>query len=322
MAGEDSSTWERIKKPLETSRSTSYFERYSSPQTHPGGGVWRTLVQKLRVLGVFLLRRLSLGPGRRQALRGLAALAGSASQIDVLVIGSGPSAATLNTREVAKRQRDGELIVIATNFYLGSTLAKTITPDYLVWADDIFDPRHRSDNSRSWELLEDTPGVTVIAPWTWQASIAASHFAPRFIYFDNDTLETLSSNISPLRPRGYQGTAGAKALAIAVHLAPRQVFIIGLDHSTFQSFSVNEDNRVLRKPKHLTGTDSGVADITPHTINGLADSLYSAANELLYFRTHFAGHRVTNLDPHSMVDAFPKVTAHPLVKKARRPASR
>ena len=319
-----SSTWnsfEKSKKALEDKPAVSYFERYSSPHTHPGGSVFRTLLQKTRVLANFFIRRLAQGPGRQQALQPLAALAGSAAGKDVLVIGSGPSAGALNAREVAKRQTDGALIVIATNYFLSSPLATSITPNYLVWSDSVFSPMNRQHNAKAWEALESHPSVTVVAPWTWRSVITTMTLAERFVYFDNDTLEGWSSNTSPLKPRGYQGSTGVKALAMALHLGGQQVFVIGLDLSYFQQFSVDPDNRVLRQPTHMKNTDSGVQDIGKDGVNGIADTLYSTANQFLALRTHFTGRNVVNLDPYSLVDAFPKVTEHPLIKKLRRKSS-
>ena len=317
MTGSSWEKFEQRKQALEANSSMSYFERYSSPHTHPGGGVFRTLVQKLRVLANFIVRRIAQGPGRHQALSPLAGLAGSAAGRDVLVIASGPSAASLNVREVAKRQRAGDLVVVVTNYFLNSPLATTITPDYLVWSDSVFSPMNRGHNAKAWDALEATPDVRVVVPWTWHSVITTMTLADRFLYFDNDTLEGWSSNISPLKPRGYQGSTGVKALALALHLGGRQVFVAGLDLSYFQQFTVDSDNRVLRQPAHLKNTDSGIQDIGKDTINGLADTLYSTANQFLALRSHFSGRGVINLDPQSLVDAFAKVTEHPLVKKPR-----
>lgn len=317
MTGASWYNFERQRDTLADRESLSYFERYSSPHTHPGGSVWRTLIQKLRVLVNFMIRRIAQGPGRKQALRPLTKLQGSASGADVLVIGSGPSAERVNAREVARRQNAGDLVVIATNYFLSSTLARTITPDFLVWSDSVFSPMNRERNAKAWDAIAERPTVRVVVPWTWQSVIAAMKTSSQFLYFDNDTLEGWSSNISPVKPRGYQGSTGVKALALGHYLAPRQQFVIGVDLSNYRNFSVDSSNRVLRHPSHVAGTDSGVQDISKGGINGLADSLYSVANQFLALRTHFSGLGIVNLDTDSLVDAFPKVTEHELIRKPR-----
>jgi hypothetical protein len=316
VASDSWSRFEESKERVSNSESLSYFERYSSPHTHPGGAIWRTVLQKFRVLALFLTRRIAQGSGKALALEGMRRLEGSAVGKDVLLLASGPSAEKINTREVAKRQKAGELVVVATNYFLHSPLAKTLTPDFLVWSDSVFHPAKKTHNADAWQRVEDTPGVRMVMPWTWQSIVTTMAVAHRTVYFDNDSLEGWSTNTSPLHPRGYQGSTGVKALGFALHLEPRQVFVIGLDLSYFQSFRVDSDNRVVRQPTHLQGTDSGIQDITPHTINGIADSLYSTANQFLSLRQHFSGHPVINLDPDSLVDAFPKVVGHPLVKKS------
>lgn len=295
----------------------SQFERWASPQTHPGFSVLRLAIQKLRVLALYLIRRIAQGAGRAEALAGMRDLAGSARGQEILVLGSGPSASNVNAREVARRQAAGDLVVVATNYFLKSPLAKTITPDYLVWSDSVFHPNNRSTNE-AWSLLESSRRTRVVSPWTWRRHLIGEPLESRFVFFDNDTLEGWSTNLSPVYPRGYQGSTGAKALAFALHLNPRQVLVLGLDLSNFKHFTVDVDNRVLRHPTHIPGTDSGTQDLTDHTVNGLADSLYSMANQFLYLRTHFGDQPILNLDPHSLVDAFQKVESHPLVNKTRK----
>jgi hypothetical protein len=48
---------------------------------------------------------------------------------------------------------------------------------------------------------------------------------------------------------------------------------------------------------------------------GMADLLYSTANHFRALHTHFSRYNIVNLDSTSLVDAFPKVTASPLLKK-------
>ena len=306
---------ERAKRPLQSTSGGQWMERYLSPHTHPGGSIWRTTLQKVRVLANLALRRALLGSGRRDALELLKGLSGSETGHDVLVVGSGPSANTLNLREVKKRQQAGRLRVVATNYFLQSPHAKTISPDYLVWADDVFHPHTDHSGPDPWEALASHQNTRLLVPWTWKKAITEQGLTSRTLYFDNDSAEGWSKNISPLRPRGYQGSTGVKALALALHLRPDTVFVIGIDLSNFKNFEVDGSNRVLRHPTHLKGTDSGIQEMGQYTVNGIADALYSTANQFLALRTHFSGRQVINLDASSLVDAFPKVAKHPLLKK-------
>ena len=305
--------YEKTRNNLASKASISASERWTSPHTHPGHSVWRVAIVKLRVLAMFVIRRLSQGGGRRHALQEMKKLAGSAAGKTVLVVGSGPSAEKLNVAEVAARQRTGELVVIATNHYLASPLAETVIPDFLVWSDDGFHPRLRITNAERWELVSQHPSVRLVMPWTWQKDLPDTGVTNQVAYFDDDSLETWSKNISPLKPRGYQGTTGAKALALAVHLAPTATQVIGLDLSYIKNIAVNADNSITRHPTHMSGTDSGQQDLTGYTLLGMADLLYSTANHFRALHTHFSGHEIYTLDPHSLVDAFPKVSDSPLV---------
>lgn len=306
--------YEKTRDQLATTPAVSRFERWSSPHTHPGGSIWRTVVVKLRVLAMFVIRRLSQGGGRLAALRGMKSLAGSATGKTVLVVGSGPSAESLLASKVAAGQKSETLVVIATNHFLASGLAKTITPDFLVWSDDGFHPKRHSENRDRWDLLAEKPGITMVMPWTWKKDVGQTGITNPVVYFDDDSLETWSANISPLKPRGYQGTTGAKALAVAVHLGLEDIQVIGVDLSYVKNVTVNADNTITRHPTHLAGTDSGRQDLTGYTLLGVADLLYSTANHFRAFHTHFSGRNISNLDPHSLVDAFPKITNSPLTK--------
>lgn len=310
--------FEHARDRLGSGSRAARLERWTSPHTHPGASATRVTITKLRVLAMFLVRRLAQGGGRRHALRGLRALAGSAAGKTVLVVGSGPSAEKLDPRAVERAQKSGDLRVVATNHFLASALADSFHPDYLVWSDDTFNPDRAGHDRGAWELLSRHPEVTLVCPWTWKRAVEGKNLPHTVVYFDDDSLEGLSKNISPVRPRGYQGTTGVKALALAAHLRPQLIQVIGLDLSYFQSFSVDGENRITRHPTHLAGTDSGNQVLNSVTLLGMADLLYSTANQFRALHTHFGHVPIENLDPHSLVDAFPKVTDSALVRKRYR----
>lgn len=310
--------FERARDRLGSGSRAARFERWTSPHTHPGPSATRVTITKLRVLAMFLLRRLAQGGGRRHALRGLRTLAGSAAGKTVLVVGSGPSAEKLDPRAVARAKKSGDIRVVATNHFLASDLADSFQPDYLVWSDDTFNPDRAGHDRGAWELLARFPDITLVCPWTWKRTVEAKQLPHEVIYFDDDSLEGLSKNISPVRPRGYQGTTGVKALALAAHLRPQLIQVIGLDLSYFRTFTVNGANQITRHPTHVAGTDSGDQVLNPMTLLGMADLLYSTANQFRALHTHFGHLPIENLDPHSLVDAFPKVTDSALVGKRYR----
>ena len=67
MAGTGFRVFESVKRSLVKLSWFERLERYTSPHTHPGLGVWRLIGQKFRVLAVFVVRRMAQGPGRRTA---------------------------------------------------------------------------------------------------------------------------------------------------------------------------------------------------------------------------------------------------------------
>lgn len=255
---------------------------------------------------MFVIRRLAQGPGRRRALGDLRELAGSARGKRILVIGSGPSAGKLSGAAVARAQRNNELIVIATNNFLFSPLAKKVSPDFLLWSDTTFAPHSTNHQAEAWETLAKRPEVHLVCPWTWKSGVEKMALPQSAFYFDDETLEGWSRNISPLRPRGYQGTTGVKAIALAAHFGPRHIDIIGIDLSYFKNFRVDTENHLTQMPTHVTGTDWGAQTLDQYAMFGVSDLLYSMASQFRALHTHFRGLPIVNLDGESLVDAFPK----------------
>ena len=298
--------FERTRDRLGANARVARLERWTSPHTHPGLSVMRVTITKLRVLGMFVIRRLAQGTGRRRALAELRELAGSARGKRILVIGSGPSAGKLSGAAIARAQRNNELIVIATNNFLLSPLAKKVSPDFLLWSDAIFAPHSTGHQREVWEILAKHPEVHLVCPWTWKSGVEQMSLPRPAFYFDDETLEGWTRNISPLRPRGYQGTTGVKAIALAAHFAPQQIDIIGIDLSYFKNFRVDAENHLTQMPAHLTGTDWGAQTLDQYAMFGVSDLLYSMASQFRALHTHFRGLPIVNLDGESLVDAFPK----------------
>ncbi len=307
--------FEQTRDKIGSAKAVARLERWSSPHTHPGTSAVRVTVTKIRVLAMFLIRRLAQGRGRRSALRRVRALAGSARGKTILVVGSGPSAERLSGKAVSTAQASGGIQIVATNRFLSSDLAQSFQPDFLLWSDDTFNPDRSDHDQHAWEVLTRHPGVTLVCPWTWRKTVESQGRTHNVVYFDDDSLEGWSRNISPMRPRGYQGTTGVKALAFATHLGPRKIQLIGLDLSYFRSVTVDSGNSITRHPTHLARTDSGQQNLNPATLLGMADLLYSTASQFRALHTHFRGFPIENLDPDSLIDAFPKVPSSELVRR-------
>ena len=322
--------FESLKRRLMKDTRVRALERLTSPDTHPGLRPDLLLLKLLRILVAYFARRTTQGWSARRALESLRKLEGSAFGVDVLVIGGGPSAGNLDAREVARRQSEGTLIVVATNYFLSTELATVISPDYLVWSDEVFHPRNRHketawadpeffhksrDYGEAWELLQGRPETTLVSPFTWFKDLENTELRNRVVYFNDESLEGWSRNISPLKARGYHGSTGVKAVAFALFLQPNCCFIIGLDLSNFTRVSVDLDNRLIREPQHIAGADSGTQDISSYATSGIADVIYAAASELLVIKRLFPAERVVNLGLSSLVDAFPRCASHELLKK-------
>jgi hypothetical protein len=103
-----------------------------------------------------------------------------------------------------------------------------------------------------------------------------------------------------------------KALAIAVYLGYSRIYLCGLDNSYVKTFFVDADNRIYRKDEHF---DSDIYQIDGQRDYCLADryGVGGVSALLMDYALHFSqlhrfpADRIVNLDPDSLIDAFPKV---------------
>jgi hypothetical protein len=126
-------------------------------------------------------------------------------------------------------------------------------------------------------------------------------------------LEGWTRNISPLRARGYLALTVYKAIAISIFLGFRETKIIGVDNSMFQTISVDADNRLIQQPNHFFTKGGKTSDLTDFYPKGISDYFYDVSLCFYFLRRCFVGQPVSNLDPHSLVDVFPKPSSSELI---------
>jgi hypothetical protein len=192
------------------------------------------------------------------------------------------------------------------NNFCRTPLAAKVKPNFYVLSDPKHHPESESEIARTvWQYLINTVGVTVLVPRSWDVqsvypSICVAHFEDR-------SLEGLSKNIDPRRPRGYSSLTALKALALANFLGYASIFVLGLDNSLFKGLVVTGDNRILEESNHAPrGSTLDVADVTEDYPNGLEDYFFGLAVASAQLRQFFKAAPVINLNPDSFADAFPK----------------
>ena len=286
-------------------------------QENPGLSISRQASKRMRVLKLYGGARLSSARYLRLALEGTRKAAGSRRESTALVVANGPSAARLDPSGVKAACESG-MDVLALNAYILTDLADDIRPTHYVLSDPSHHPDADSDLAREiWRRLDARPDITVIAPHTWFPTL--SDRRPSALFFNDCGLQGWTRNISPLRAMGYTYLTAYKALAFALHLGYHTVNIIGFDNSIFAHVAVDEHNRMsVAGHTHFYSGSEGSANLSsarfPSYPLGMADWLFDFSLCFYDLKRMFGEQPIVNLDPHSLTDAFRKVTESSLLR--------
>lgn len=295
---------------LQEDNFLSRLERATAVTTHPGYSVTSTFVKKLRILAEFVARSFVTLPIRRAALSKLKELAATMSTQNALVLGNGPSVSTLDLEWLRGNRQKIDIFVV--NWFPLSPIAAEIVPDCVVLSDPHHFPGNSQDqrNTDLWvKLAEMKPKIFL--PLSWYSRIQSEPLLTELlkekIYFFNDFgLEGWTKNISPLRPRGYLSLTAYKALAISVFLGYKQIFILGIDNTMYQTVEVDKDNQIFLDGNHFYEDQPKNSSGTFYP-SGMADLFFDYSLCFLDLHLCFGSQRnIINLDPNSKVDAFNK----------------
>ena len=293
------------------------LERALAVTTFPNFSIVHVFAIKVRIILEWAVKRCLVIGFRRRALRPLRALGKLGQSNDALVIGNGPSAQTLNWAAVVDAQDKG-MAVFAINYFPLSPEFGLVQPNYLVLSDPIMKPSSNSDsrNEELWISVQKNSTMNLIVPLSWYRVMKSQNSLSNCIlYFDDSGLEGWTRNISPLRARGYLALTVYKAIAISIFLGFRETKIIGVDNSMFQTISVDAENRLIQQPNHFFTKGGKTSDLTAFYPKGISDYFYDVSLCFYFLRRCFVGQSVSNLDPHSLVDAFPKLSESDLINR-------
>lgn len=96
-----------------------------------------------------------------------------------------------------------------------------------------------------------------------------------------------------------------KALALTIFCGYDDIYLLGMDNTYPRDLYNTIDNRPFNLERHANGSY-----YSSMYVNNVASELFTLAhlfNDLALFAKHSKG-RITNLDPYSLVDAFPKAS--------------
>jgi hypothetical protein len=250
---------------------------------------------------------------KREQLRRTRVLKNSKNGKVALVLGSGPSLNNLNVNVLDDYVDD----VFVINSFSHLEVASRIKPAFY----GLSDPAHFSllSGEQSLELnavLDYIRGceATLVLPHT--AFLAKVFMSFDRVFFDDREKTFFNRNIGPLKPRSYGSTTIYKMLAMATFMGYEEIFILGIDNTNFFNYRGRPDNLMqdtggataIRK---IEIKSAFIAEYEKEFTSGMAGRMQSYAH--LFGDLHkFKKFKITNLDPNSLTDAFPKAINHPL----------
>lgn len=225
---------------------------------------------------------------------------------EVFVLGNGPSLKTLNFQELKTKQSAGTKVICVNYFPLYSNKADLI-PDYLVISDRGMVPKSEDNLSqRLWKWIAENPKVILFLPYTWSDFFSDAPVKNEIIYFNDLSMEGITSNINPVKPRGYLSMTAYKALAIACYITSGNIYIVGIDNSNFYKIRGTKDNEIVQESFHFEDLWNGHWKLS--SIGMDASGYFYDLAVLFKNLGYFKNESIYNLHQESLVDVFPKLS--------------
>jgi hypothetical protein len=287
----------------------AYLRKTASPHYYHGRSVTKLAIHNsLELVSFFKTPR-----PKPEQLEGTRVLKNSKKGSVALILGSGPSLNNLNTNVLDDYVDD----VFVINSFNQLEVATRIKPAFY----GLSDPAHFGTLSSeqaielnaTLDYINDCEATLVLPHTAFSAKVFASF---NRIFFDDREKTFLNRNIGPLKPRSYGSTTIYKMLAMATFLGYAEIFVLGFDNTNFLNYRGRPDNLMqdiggataIRK---LEIRSAFIGEYEKEFTSGMAGRMQSYAH--LFGDLHkFKKFKISNLDPYSLTDAFPKVTNHPL----------
>ncbi len=276
-------------------------------------GVSKRIIEDATLGTARYLRDLLRG---RQEIFRLSAVKASKKDRKAIVIGNGPSQGLISSGALEDFCKGGNDI-FAVNFWHLNTKLSSVAPQYLVISDPstLSDPGANesqresiiSGNESFLKYLQTHEFIKIFAPIGRVSYLKRTFGEHRVLGFVDTEMRWLGSNIDPRFPRGYVSMTLFKALALAIHIGYKQIYLIGMDNTYPRDVFCDQNNKILNYERHA-GIDDYLLDQTPFipSMDVWAQDMFQLFYDL---RRCFSGSQVLNLDCYSLTDVFPKLSS-------------
>ncbi len=251
----------------------------------------------------------------KDCMKSMKCMQGSKSTKTALVLGAGPSADLLITSRVPEFIDD----IFVINGFNHLTISGEVTPSYYGLSDPAhFGPLENKQLDERNEILDYVKkcNATLILPHTaFGSKVFENHDK---LFFDDRELTFFNNSISPIRPRGYGSTTIYKMLAAACYFGYQRIYLLGVDNTNFLNYVGRVDNKLTDLGQNTANRktpfkSSLIQEYEQEFTSGIAGRMQSYAH-LFGDLMKFPSSQIVNLHKKSLIDAFPKLDSHPLIR--------
>ncbi len=226
-----------------------------------------------------------------------------------LVVGNGPSQGLVNSELLNHFKHNGN-DTFFVNYWFDNKDIGMHVPSYVVLSDPRTIFHDKSDdlydkNQYMSDYLRSNSEIIICAPMNATNYLKKKFPSNKIIGFIDTQIPGITTNISPLFPRGFKSMTLYKALALSCFAEYDDICIIGMDNN----YKLYNDhlNRVHRLDSHA-GSQDKIVDMSKDR-NGVAevyeDILLIFSDLKLFDRNMHS--KIVNLDKYSLTDAFKKI---------------
>jgi hypothetical protein len=223
------------------------------------------------------------------------------SKKDAVIIGGGPSFTDDLANSVLCNREMFDLFAI--NYYCENQHSDNMIPDYYVLSDPATfssnDAHLQDKNANLKKYLIRHASINLVIPI--QAS--ESYYVNRARLKFDDRQSIGFNNIDPRYPRGYTSNTLFKALAVALKIGYKNIYIMGFDYNYPSKVYVDQNNEIFLLDQHHYG-------VTTYSLSdryvSVAHAMYSWSKDYYYLK-HLKRDGVFNVTDSSLVDVFDRM---------------
>jgi hypothetical protein len=258
-------------------------------------------MNRFLILLFFFTAKLNRISEKKKLIRKLTLLKNTKVNKCSLIFANGPSAKNIDFKNIHNLQEKGILDVFVINhLMLDKYFLKNLNPQFIVLSDT--DHKYKK-NAKLWSYIHSKSNLKTVTPLDWHSNAQCKNSC---IHFNDQSLEGIVRNIDPRYSRGYPSLTALKALAMAIYLGYKKIYIVGFDNSWFLKIKVDERNRIKIQSNHASADYHKEKDITlsyGNNISNLYLDLYVINNA---FKKYFDKKNIINVSKTSLIDIYSK----------------